>query len=139
MLTKTQGKPSRYSRQRARLLEILKSTDIHPTAGWLYDLLKSEFPNLSLGTVYRNLGILIEQGLVKKIDSGSTFDRYEAKTTPHYHLICQICDRIVDIEEIFLPEIDDTVRRMTDFDIRGHRIDFYGICTECKGKNAKQA
>jgi len=129
------GKTYRYSRQRERLLAILRSTETHPTAAWLYDRLKKEFPSLSLGTVYRNLAILIAQGLVRKIDAGSTFDRYEAKTTPHYHLICRTCGKIVDFEKRFFPEIDEEIRRATDFDIEGHRIDFFGTCSECRRKN----
>ena len=87
----------RQSKQRNRILELLRSTDRHPTADWLYQQLKNEFPYLSLGTVYRNLGTLIEQGLVKKIHFGSTFDRFEAKTQPHYHLICESCGNIIDV------------------------------------------
>ena len=56
----------RQSKQRTRILELLRSTEIHPTADWFYEKLKNEFPQLSLGTVYRNLSILVEQGLAKK-------------------------------------------------------------------------
>ena len=126
------GKHYRYSRQRERILEVLRSTESHPTATWLYDKLKPEFPRLSLGTVYRNLAILIEQGLAQKIDAGSTFDRFEAKTEPHYHLICRKCGKIEDFEKHFFPEIDEEIRQSTDFDIEGHRIDFFGTCSECR-------
>lgn len=68
---------NRTSPQRERILELLKHTDIHPTVDWVYSKLKKEFPKLSLGTVYRNLRILVEQGLVQRIPSGSTFDRYD--------------------------------------------------------------
>ena len=126
------GKQYRYSRQRERILEVLRSTESHPTATWLYDTIKSEFPRLSLGTVYRNLAILVDQGLVQKIDAGSTFDRFEAKTEPHYHLICRKCGKIEDFEKHFFPEIDEEIRKSTDFDIEGHRIDFFGTCSECR-------
>lgn len=125
-------KQYRSSRQRERLLAHLRSTNTHPTASWLYDRLKTEFPNLSLGTVYRNLSILIEQGLVKKIDAGSTFDRFEAKTTPHDHLICKKCGKIIDFEQRFFPEINDEISRSVDFDIESHRIDFFGTCPDCR-------
>ncbi|MBF0586304.1 transcriptional repressor [Prosthecochloris sp. N3] len=127
-------KTYRYSPQRERLYQVLSGTDTHPTANWLYDQLKKEFPSLSLGTVYRNLGILIEQGKAKKIDAGSTFDRYEAKTTPHYHLICRTCGKIIDIEENVFPELVDTMRHKTCFDIDGYRIDFFGTCRTCAKK-----
>lgn len=129
------AKQYRSSRQRERLLALLRSTDVHPTASWLYDRLKAEFPSLSLGTVYRNLAILIEQGLVRKIDAGSTFDRFEAKTTPHYHLICNKCGKIIDFEECFFPEINDTIGTSADFDIESHRIDFFGTCPDCRTKS----
>ncbi|MCE1273160.1 MAG: transcriptional repressor [Chlorobiales bacterium] len=126
------AKSYRSSRQRERLLALLRSTGIHPTASWLYDQLKKDFPSLSLGTVYRNLSILIEQGFVRKIDSGSTFDRFEAKTTPHYHLICNKCGKIIDFEQRFFPEINKEISRSTDFDIESHRIDFFGTCSDCR-------
>lgn len=139
MQQQSRAKPLRYSRQRERLLYLLQSTDTHPTAGWLYDMLKPEFPNLSLGTVYRNLSVLIEQELVKKIDSGSTFDRYEAKTTPHYHLICHECGTIIDFEEQLFPEIDALVSKAADFAVEGHRIDFFGTCSACRTRNGKNS
>jgi Fur family peroxide stress response transcriptional regulator len=120
------------SRQRERILELLRGTGAHPTADWLYDRLKGEYPNLSMGTVYRNLNILVEQGLVGRIDNGSTFDRFDAKTGPHYHFICEKCGVIVDLE---LP-IDETLNRKvtesTLFTVRRHRIEFYGICDRCQ-------
>ena len=124
-------KKHRSSRQRDRLLELLKKTDIHPTVDWLYSRLKTEFPKLSLGTVYRNLSILIDQGKVLRIEAGSTFDRFEANTGLHYHLICEKCGKIRDFN---MPEnraLDTEASRLTGFKIRSHRIDFYGICFEC--------
>jgi len=135
MNQENKAKQYRSSLQRERLLALLRSTDIHPTASWLYDRLKEEFPSLSLGTVYRNLSILIEQRLVKKIDAGSTFDRFEAKTTPHYHLICKKCGKIVDFEQRFFQEINDEIGRSADFDIETHRIDFFGTCADCRTKS----
>ena len=121
----------RQSRQRERILQLLKKTDSHPTVDWLYTNLKEEFPKLSLGTVYRNLTILIEQGLVQKIHFGSTFDRFEANTSPHYHLICEKCHRIEDFKIPMYDEINREADRQTDFKINRHMIEFYGICSEC--------
>ena len=96
-------KKNRQSKHRERILELLRSTDTHPTADWVYDQLKKEYPQLSLGTVYRNLTILLEMGLAKKIHFGSTYDRFEAKTEPHYHLICESCGKIQSIHMIIMP------------------------------------
>lgn len=124
----------RRSRQRDRLLEMLRETGSHPTADWLYHSLKDEFPNLSLGTVYRNLTILIEQGLVKKIDFGSTFDRFEAHTSPHYHFICESCGSISDLELPVDDSLNDRVTKETPFAASRHRIEFFGICDKCRAK-----
>jgi Fur family peroxide stress response transcriptional regulator len=124
----------RNSRQRDRILALLQGTRVHPTADWIYTRLKTEFPSLSLGTVYRNLTILNEQGLINKIHSGSTFDRFEAKVEQHYHLICTQCDSITDFEMPLYRDLNDRAARMTDFQIQGHRLEFYGLCSACRNK-----
>jgi Fur family transcriptional regulator, peroxide stress response regulator len=124
----------RRSRQRERILEVLRETESHPTADWVYAKLKREFPRLSLGTVYRNLSVLSEQGLVKKIPLGSTFDRFEANVGPHYHLICESCSRILDFLFPGYEELNRKADRMTDFSIRHHRIEFFGTCSDCHRK-----
>jgi len=124
----------RKSRQRDQILQLLRETDIHPTVDWMYQKLKQDFPKLSLGTVYRNLSILIEKGLVKKIHSGSTFDRFEANTGTHYHLICESCGRIQDLEMPVREDLDNVVRQFTDFDIHKHQIHFFGLCPDCRKK-----
>jgi len=128
----------KQSRQRIRILELLRSTTEHPTADWLYTRLKKEFPRLSLGTVYRNLSILNDQGLIKKIHYGSTFDRFEANITPHHHLICEECGAIIDFIMPNYDEIIDSAGKLTDFTVRSHKIEFFGICTNCKQKSIAQ-
>lgn len=119
------------SRQRERILNVLKGTGAHPTASWIYDKLKGEFPDLSMGTVYRNLNILKEQGLIRKIDFGSTFDRYDANTAPHYHFICERCGSIIDLDMHIDKELNRRVERMTKLKTKRHRIEFYGFCDKC--------
>ncbi|MBN1480901.1 transcriptional repressor [candidate division KSB1 bacterium] len=121
----------RQSKQRNRILELLRSTDSHPTADWIYAQLKKEFPKLSLGTVYRNLSTLIDQGLVNKIHFGSTFDRFEANTKPHYHLICESCGKIFDFNMKIYENLNEQAKQLTTFTINYHKLDFYGICQEC--------
>jgi Fur family peroxide stress response transcriptional regulator len=124
----------RHSKQRDRILEILKGTTTHPTATWLYTILKDEIAGLSLGTVYRNLNILIEQGLVKKIDFGSTFDRFEARTEPHYHFICENCNAVIDLDVPVDHTLNKRIADQTGLIPHRHRIEFYGICKNCKEK-----
>lgn len=120
------------SRQREEILKILRNTDTHPTASWIYDELKKEFNNLSMGTVYRNVNILIDQNLVTKIESGSSFDRFDGKVSPHYHFICRECDSIHDLPMAVMEEINEQADSITGHDIKEHRINFYGLCEDCK-------
>ncbi len=129
-------KKYKRSKQRERILELLGSTVSHPTASWIYDKLKKEIPELSLGTVYRNLNILIEQGLIRKIDFGSTFDRYDADISPHYHFICERCGSIIDLKIPIDGELNKRVEKATNFKTKRHRIEFYGLCDKCSKKMA---
>ena len=113
---------------------MLQRTGKHPTADWLYDQLKGEFPNLSMGTVYRNLNILIEQGVIKKIDFGSTFDRFDANTGAHYHFVCERCGSIIDLELPVDEALNERVNRGTNFHANRHRIEFFGLCDRCQGQ-----
>ncbi len=126
------------SKQRDRILELLEQTESHPTADWLYQKLKKKFPNLSLGTVYRNLNILAEQGLVEELPFGSTHDRYEAIKKPHYHLICQACGSVEDFDMPRYTEINQQAQKMSGFHISRHRIDFFGTCKKCQSKHKKR-
>src|SRR5208282_1383869 len=123
--------PYRRSRQRERILELLRSTESHPTASWLYSKLRKDFPNLSLGTIYRNIGILIQQGLISRIAFGSVFDRLDANMKPHYHFICENCGSIIDLD---VPP-DATINAIPDesvgFKVVRHEIEFYGWCPKC--------
>ena len=120
------------SRQRESILKLLKNAEDHPSADWIYFKLKKDFPNLSLGTVYRNLQILIDQGKISKIDFGSTFDRYDANMGPHYHFICTSCNTIVDLEIPVNNELNALVTETTPYSVEKHRIEFYGLCDKCR-------
>ena len=133
-MTKEEKPKYRHSRQRQRILELLRATETHPTANWLYDKLRNEFPNLSMGNVYRNLGILVEQGLVKRIDFGSTFDRFDANTDHHYHFVCERCAAIVDLELPIDDRLNERVNKATNFKAKRHNIQFYGLCDSCADK-----
>lgn len=124
----------RNSKQRTRIMELLRSTDTHPTADWIYEQLKKEFPSLSLGTVYRNLSFLVDQGDVKKIHFGSTYDRFEANVKPHYHLICESCGKILDLEMPIYNDLNEQAKKLTTFTIHHHKLEFFGICQECRLK-----
>ncbi|MBD3184011.1 transcriptional repressor [Candidatus Poribacteria bacterium] len=129
---KNKEKPKyRHSKQRQRILELLRSTETHPTANWLYNKLRNDFPNLSMGNVYRNLNILVEQGLIGKIEFGSTFDRFDANIHQHYHFICENCGEIIDLELPVDKKLNDKVTKKINLKVRSHNIQFYGLCDKC--------
>lgn len=124
-------KTHRNSRQRERLLSLLQSTKTHPTADWLYERLKGEFPSLSLGTVYRNLGVLEEEGRLVRISGGSSYDRYDARLEPHAHFICERCGRVYDMDVDWDHALLERLRLRS-----GHRVHSYilhgrGVCARC--------
>ena len=121
----------KYSRQRECIREYVRSCKEHPTADSIYGVMKEEFPNISLGTVYRNLSLLVELGGITKISIDNRPDRFDCNTKPHSHFICTHCHCIQDIE---IPEIDCVVEKASE-DINGkisaHRTTLYGICKQC--------
>lgn len=123
----------RKSQQRERLFQVIKSTKTHPTALWLFDQLKPEFPTLSLGNLYRNLHILQQQGRIDRLNiPGSDTDHYDVIDTPHYHLVCSRCGAISDVPAEGLDEVMVKVGKSTRFKIQQAHVQFTGICESCR-------
>ena len=121
----------KYSRQRECIREYVRSCKEHPTADSIYGKMKEEFPNISLGTVYRNLSLLVELGEITKISVDNGPERFDSNTKPHSHFVCTYCHCIQDMD---LPEINGLVKKASkDFcgKISSHRTTFYGICKHC--------
>jgi len=89
---------------------------------------------LSLGTVYRNLRILQEQGEITHLDFGSTFDRFDGRIEPHYHFICERCGNVIDVMLPVLREIERSFSDQMGGKVLRHRLEFFGICQECLGQ-----
>lgn len=126
-------KKTRFSKQRVALLELLSSTKEHPTAAWLYQNLRKDFPSISLGTVYRNLSLLAEQGKIQILRNGSGFDRFDANVSDHSHITCTVCGKVADLDSE-IPGEDNAERiaeEASGFRVFSHKLDFYGICPEC--------
>ena len=123
----------RKSRQRDRILEILHGTKSHPTADTIYLQLKSEFPDLSLGNVYRNLNILIDQGFIQRLDFGSTFNRFDGKLGVHSHFICEKCGAVSDLDIDLESQSDilNLVNNNENREVNRYKLDFYGLCGKC--------
>ena len=126
----------RATKQRQKILELLTNTKEHPTAEQVYSKLKGKFPRLSLGTVYRNLRILKEQGQIWELDFGTGLSHFDAIVHSHYHFICKNCHKIYDIRIPAIKELDDRVRTVTGFRIYSHRLEFFGLCDTCNKRQS---
>lgn len=121
----------RNTKQRKYMLDVLRSTDSHPNAFWLFEKMKPSFPNLSLSTVYRNLSILENQGFIQRLSCGGTFDRYDGNVALHSHFYCRECGSVYDLNAKAL-END----ALSSVDASGHKLEgchitFYGVCEQC--------
>lgn len=121
----------KYSRKRAAILEALRSTDEHPSAEMLYARLKGKFPDLSLGTVYRNLAMFVADGDAVSVGTVAGQERYDADTTPHAHFVCTICGCVTDVCSPNLAGIDRQVEREVGGTVLYHSLSFTGKCARC--------
>lgn len=121
----------RYSLQRQAVYEAVTSTDCHPSAEWVYDKVKEVVPNISLGTVYRNLKELCESGLIDTVETEDCRLRYDGNVSPHVHFVCLGCGRIFDLDGA--NELNLSARKM-GFTPYKEKIVLYGLCPECGNK-----
>jgi Fe2+ or Zn2+ uptake regulation protein len=113
---------------------MLQNTDTHPTADWIYDEVRKVIPNISKGTVYRNLKVLQETGQISEIKIGNSVTRYEGKLKNHYHFHCQQCGRIFDLDEPVQDTFNDKIAAKTGFKVLYHQLEFRGLCDKCQQK-----
>jgi len=121
----------RITPQRHAILEYLIITVTHPTADDIYKALESKFPNMSVATVYNNLRVFKKAGLVNELTYGDASSRFDFSTSDHYHVICEECGKIVDFSYPGLDEVENLAEHVTGFSVNKHRMEIYGICTEC--------
>lgn len=121
----------RLTTQRQIILEELGKVTSHPTANEVYDMVRKRLPRIGLGTVYRNLELMAETGIILKLEVGGTQKRFDATVDPHYHIRCLSCGKVDDIEIPVMAEIDKTAADISKYQVLGHHIEFSGICHEC--------
>ncbi|MBP3041822.1 peroxide-responsive transcriptional repressor PerR [Bacillaceae bacterium Marseille-Q3522] len=126
----------RITPQRHAILDFLISTKSHPTADEIYKSLEGKFPNMSVATVYNNLKVFREVGLVKELTYGDSSSRFDFATNQHYHVICEECGKIVDFHYPGLDEVEHLASHVTGFRISHHRMEIYGKCPDCLKKEA---
>lgn len=125
----------KYSRQRECILRNLQGRRDHPTADMVYESVRLEQPNISLGTVYRNLSFLAEQGQILKISTGSGADRFDGFIHSHNHFVCRQCGSVLDMEEIPCASILENASRKFSGEIEGYHLQFFGKCKDCLSNN----
>lgn len=128
----------RNTLQRQIVLNAVNALTTHPTPDEIYEYINKSYPFVSKSTVYRNLNILADKGEILRINIPNAADRYDFNTNVHYHIVCNQCGRVDDIE---LKEINIVSDKITDsfgYDIEGYTIIFYGYCPECKNNIIKK-
>lgn len=124
----------KHSKKRDAILECVRSTETHPTAEWVYAQLKPQIPDLSLGTVYRNLAAFKQEGIISSVGVVDGMERFEPRTSPHAHFICTHCSAVIDIDAIDPPQM--LAQKVHCGTVRECALTFTGICNQCVGVDA---
>ncbi|MDR2394710.1 MAG: transcriptional repressor [Treponema sp.] len=144
------GIERKHSKKREAILQIIRSTQSHPSARWVYEQLRPHIPDLSLGTVYRNINLFLEEGSVMSLGVVGGEERFDGCVTPHPHLICTSCGVVFDLPDDFpidfslvsikLPNLEapesppltgNQEQPSAGFLINYQKTLFYGICSRC--------
>ena len=124
-------KTLKYSRQRESIKACLMNRHDHPTADALYASIREEYPNISLGTVYRNLNLLVETGEIQRLTCGDGADHFDGVPTPHYHFMCRECRQVYDVPMEVMDSLNEAAQAYAPGIIDSHSILFFGRCSCC--------
>lgn len=127
----------RITPQRLAIVKILARSEDHPSVENIHDRIRRNFPTMSIATVYKNIELIKSLGEVLELGFPDGSNRYDGnKPAPHPHLICVKCKKIFDPDLESLEEMQKEVALETNFKILYHRLDFFGICSDCAAKGA---
>ena len=130
-------KKLRLTDARRIILEELKDLASHPTADEVYDIVRKHIPRVSLGTIYRNLEILAENGQIQKLDGGGAQRRFDGNTDVHYHFRCLVCGQVTDLPTQPFKEIETAFFKLSDYEIHQYKLDLIGLCPTCRTAKSK--
>ncbi len=126
-------KPSKHFRKRDAILTCLRQATVHPSAEWVYAQLKPQIPDLSMGTVYRNLALFKQQGLAASLGTVNGVERFDGNTAPHVHYICRHCGAVADLMELSIPAaLSGAAAEATGGSVTGCQLSFTGYCRNCQ-------
>lgn len=119
-----------YSRQREAIVNALQNTTAHPTASTVYETVRETIPNISLGTVYRNLAALAEDGQIKQLSVGDGSDHFDGDISPHSHFYCEKCGRVLDVDYVADSAYSD-LEKDYGFKVKASSLVLCGTCKDC--------
>ena len=123
----------KHFRKRDAILQCVRSTDLHPSAEWVYERVRQDVPDISLATVYRNLSLFKDQGLIQSLGTVKGIERFDGNTAPHVHFICTNCSAVIDLPCIAVPqELAESAAMATGGQIQSCSLSFTGLCSQCK-------
>lgn len=124
---------AKHFRKRDAILCCLRQTTEHPSAEWIYAKLKPEYSDLSLGTVYRNLALFKDQGLIASLGTVRGVERFDGNTAPHVHYICTRCGKVLDLAGIQVPQtLSKAAAQASGGQVDSCQLTFTGVCTDCQ-------
>ena len=127
---------NKHFRKRDAILNCVRSTDAHPSADWVFEHVKEQVPDISLATVYRNLALFKDQGLITSLGTVKGVERFDGNTDPHVHFICNQCGAVMDLPQISVPEeLNSAVAQSSGGRVDNCQLSFTGICGECRKLN----
>lgn len=139
MVNERSSKARRNTRQRTVVLEEVKQTTSHPTAMEVYEAARRRLPRISLGTVYRNLERLEEQGFIRKLDTGGGEARFDGDVEPHHHVRCVGCGVVGDVPGVAADAWPGGLPSVQGYEIVGYRLELAGVCSDCRQRSAGQS
>jgi Fur family peroxide stress response transcriptional regulator len=139
MVSKLRGHKFRITPQRLAILRVLAASERHPSVEMVYDTVRREFPTTSIATIYKTVHLLKQINEVLELAFPDGSNRYDGnKPFPHPHVICVRCRKIIDPDLDSLKDMKDEVTDETGFEILNYRLDFFGICKECKKNKGRR-
>ncbi len=130
-------KNRRDTKQRKVILEELRKLTSHPTASTMYEIVRRQLPKISLGTVYRNLELLTELGMIQKLEASSEEARFDGNPAEHFHVRCMDCGRVDDLLDVPPDFIMSRIKEFSGYKIYGYKIEFSGSCPDCRSLSIK--
>jgi len=135
-MIKREKKLQRMTHQRSVILEEVRECNGHPTADDIYDRVRKRLPRISLGTVYRNLDVLVSCGRISRIGPEFPQMRFDGNTREHYHITCMGCGRVDDLcleaGDTNFESLEKSLGKMTKYGVFGHKLEFFGLCEKCR-------